>query len=153
MAFICNHCPYVKHVRSRFAALAKEYQERGVAIVGINANDAEYYPGDSPEKMAEEACDAGYTFPYLIDESQQVAKEYHAACTPDFFLFDGNRDGKRRLVYRGQFDGARPGNQVAVTGHDLRAAMDAVLEGREVPAEQRPSAGCNIKWRAATAGR
>lgn len=143
VAFICNHCPYVKHIRSRFAELAKDYQARGVAIVGINSNDAETYPDDRPEKMAEEIRQIGYTFPYLYDETQDVAKAYRAACTPDFYLFDRTR----RLVYRGQFDDSRPGNNRPVTGGDLRAALDAVLAGRPAPSHQRPSLGCNIKWK------
>jgi len=147
VAFICNHCPYVKHVQSAFAGLAKEYQSRGVAIVGINSNDAVNYPDDRPEKMTEEIRNAGYTFPYLYDETQEVAKAYGAACTPDFFLFD--RD--RRLVYRGQFDDSRPQNGVPVTGADLRAALDSVLAGRAIPAEQKPSVGCGIKWKPQTA--
>jgi thiol-disulfide isomerase/thioredoxin len=143
VAFICPHCPYVTHVRGAFATLAKEYQAKGVAVVAINANDEEAYPEDGPEGMAREAKSAGYTFPYLHDESQQVAKSFRAACTPDFFLFD--RD--RRLVYRGQFDGTRPHRAEPATGADLRAALDAVLAGREAPALQRPSIGCNIKWK------
>lgn len=143
VAFICNHCPYVKHIRSRFAAFAKEYQARGVAVVAISSNDVENFPEDSPEKMAEEIVQAGYTFPYLYDESQEVAKAYHAACTPDFFLFD--RD--HRLVYRGQFDDSRPKNGLPVTGSDLSAALDAVLAGRPVPGDQKPSVGCSIKWK------
>lgn len=143
VAFICNHCPYVKHIRSRFAAVAKEYQSRGVAVVAIGSNDVESFPEDSPEKMAEEIANAGYTFPYLYDETQEVAKAYRAACTPDFFLFDRNR----RLVYRGQFDDSRPNNGLPVTGADLRAALDAVLADRPVPAVQKPSVGCNIKWK------
>ena len=143
VVFMCNHCPYVKHIRSKFAELAKEYQARGVAVVGINSNDAESYPDDRPEKMADEIKRVGYTFPYLYDESQEVAKAYRAACTPDFYLFD--RD--RLLVYRGQFDDSRPGNERPVTGADLRAALDAVLAGRPVASNQRPSLGCNIKWK------
>ena len=143
VVFMCNHCPYVKHIRSRFAELAKEYQAQGVGVVGINSNDIESYPDDGPEKMAEEIKQVGYTFPYLSDESQEVAKAYRAACTPDFYLFD--RD--RRLVYRGQFDDSRPGNTRPVTGADLRAALDAVLAGRAAPSHQRPSLGCNIKWK------
>jgi peroxiredoxin len=143
VVFMCNHCPYVKHVADELAVLAKEYQGRGVAVVGINSNDVESYPDDSPKKMAEEAKRRGYTFPYLYDETQEVAKEYHAACTPDFFLFDHDR----RLVYRGQMDGSRPGNNVPVTGADLRAALDAVLARKPVPANQKPSLGCNIKWK------
>ena len=143
VVFMCNHCPYVKHIRARFAELAKEYQRQGVAVVGINSNDAESYPDDAPEKMAEEIKQVGYTFPYLYDESQEVAKAYRAACTPDLYLFD--RD--RRLVYRGQFDDSRPGNGRPVTGADLGAALDAVLAGRPVSSKQRPSLGCNIKWK------
>lgn len=141
--FICNHCPYVKHIRAELARLAREYQAKGVAIVGISSNDAQKYPDDGPAKMAEEVKLAGYTFPYLYDASQAVAKAYRAACTPDFFLFDGGRE----LVYRGQFDVSRPGNGVSVTGKDLRAALEAVLSGKAVPADQRPSLGCNIKWK------
>lgn len=143
VVFICNHCPYVKHVRSSFAELAREYQARGVAVVAINSNDAENYPEDSPAKMATEIVDAKYSFPYLYDESQDVARAYGAACTPDFFLFD--RD--RRLVYRGQYDDSRPKNGLPVTGADLRAALDTVLAGRAVPADQKPSVGCGIKWK------
>jgi peroxiredoxin len=141
--FLSNHCPFVQHVRHGIAALVREYQDRGLAAVGINSNDVERYPEDSPDRMAEEAVKAGYTFPYLFDESQSVAKAYRAACTPDFFLFDQSR----KLVYRGQLDGARPGNGVPVTGADLRAAVDCVLAKRSVPAEQKASLGCNIKWK------
>ncbi len=143
VAFICNHCPYVKHIQKQFAALVKEYQARGVAVVAINSNDVENYPDDSPEKMAEESKHAGYTFPYLYDETQQVAKAYRAACTPDLYLFDR----AHRLVYRGQFDDSRPGNGRPITGADLRAALEAVLASRVVPANQQPSMGCNIKWK------
>ena len=143
VVFMCNHCPYVKHVQSSFTQFVKQYQAHGVAVVAINSNDTENFPDDRPEKMAEEIQTAGYTFPYLFDESQSVAKAYHAACTPDFFLFDGNR----RLVYRGQYDNSRPKNGEPVTGADLRAAVDAVLEGRPQPADQRPSVGCSIKWK------
>ena len=143
VAFLCNHCPFVKHVREAFAALAREYQARGVAVVGISSNDFEAYPDDSPARMKAEAREAGYTFPYLVDASQEVAKAYRAACTPDFFVFDA----QRRLAYRGQMDSSRPGNGRPNDGADLRAALDAVLEGRAVPEPQRPSAGCNIKWR------
>jgi len=143
VVFMCNHCPYVKHIQSRFTELAGMYQSRGVAIVGINANDAQSYPDDRPEKMAEEIQQAGYTFPYLYDQSQEVAKAYQAACTPDFFLFDRNR----LLVYRGQFDDSRPANGLPVTGTDLSTALDAVLGGRSVPVHQKPSVGCNIKWK------
>lgn len=141
--FMCNHCPYVKHIRKALAAFAREYQSRGLAVVGINANDAASYPDDSPEKMVEEVERIGYTFPYLYDDTQQVARAYRAACTPDLFLFDG----ERRLAYRGQFDDSRPGNDRPVTGADLRAAADAVLQGQPAPTEQKPSMGCNIKWK------
>jgi len=141
--FMCNHCPYVKHIADELARFAREYQAKGVAIVGINSNDVANYPDDSPEKMREEVKLRGYTFPYLYDETQEVAKAYRAACTPDFFLFDK----EHRLVYRGQFDDSRPSNGVPVTGKDLRAALDAVLSGKPVPPDQKPSLGCNIKWK------
>ncbi|HPA03004.1 MAG TPA: thioredoxin family protein [Candidatus Hydrogenedentes bacterium] len=141
--FICNHCPYVKHVRHELARLGRDYASRGVGMVAINANDAAAYPEDSPEKMRAEKASAGYPFPYLYDETQEVAKAYGAACTPDFFVFDGDR----RLAYRGQLDDARPGNGEPVTGHDLRAALDALLAGQPVAETQRPSMGCNIKWK------
>lgn len=140
--FMCNHCPFVIHLREHLAAFASEYQAKGLGIVGISSNDVANYPDDSPEKMKEEAAAAGYAFPYLYDETQSVAKAYRAACTPDFFLFDGDMT----LAYRGQFDDSRPGNDKPVTGADLRAACDAVLAGQQVPAEQTPSIGCNIKW-------
>lgn len=143
VAFLCNHCPYVQHIREGLARFAREVREQGVAMVGINANDARSHPEDSPARMAEEVERFGYVFPYLYDESQGVAKAYRAACTPEFYLFDR----ERRLVYRGQFDGSRPGNPVPVTGDDLRAAVAALLAGRPLPEEQRPSVGCNIKWR------
>jgi peroxiredoxin len=143
VVFMCNHCPYVKHVQSKFTELAKEYQARGVAIVGINSNDVENYPDDRPEKMAEEIRSAGYTFPYVYDETQAVAQAYRAACTPDFFLFDRNK----QLVYRGQFDESRPKNGIPVTGEDLRSALDDVLAGRPVARTQKPSVGCSIKWK------
>jgi peroxiredoxin len=142
--FICNHCPFVKHIRSGLVRFAQDYQSRGLAIVAINANDVGSYPEDSPPKMAIEKREAGYVFPYLYDETQAVAKAYRAACTPDFFLFDR----ERRLVYRGQFDDSRPGNDRPVTGADLRTAADAVLAGKPVAADQKPSIGCNIKWQA-----
>ncbi len=142
--FLCNHCPFVKHLADGLAAFARDYRDRNVAIVGINSNDVSSYPADSPEEMVREAAQRGYDFPYLYDESQDVARSYRAACTPDFFLFDG----RRQLVYRGQFDSSRPGSGVPVTGKDLRAAVDAVLAGHEVGEEQRPSIGCNIKWKA-----
>jgi peroxiredoxin len=141
--FICNHCPYVKHIRAGLAQMARDYQARGAAVVAISSNDVENYPADSPEKMKEEAKSAGYIFPYLYDETQAVAKAYQAACTPDIFLFDKNR----KLAYRGQFDDSRPGNGRPVTGKDLRAALDAVLAGRPAPEPQIPSVGCNIKWK------
>ena len=143
VAFICHHCPYVAHLREAFGAFAREYQEKGLSVVAIAANDLGQYPQDGPEGMATEIREGGYPFPYLFDESQEVAKAYRAACTPDWFLFDG----ERKLVYRGQFDDSRPGNDLPVTGTDLRAAVDAVLDGRPVPEEQRSSIGCNIKWK------
>jgi len=142
VVFMCNHCPYVKHLNRPLAAMIKEFQPRGLAAVGISANDVANYPDDGPEKMAEEAAQLGYTFPYLYDADQSVAKAYMAACTPDFFLFDADM----RLVYRGQFDDSRPRNDLAVTGDDLRAAIEATLSGGEIPAQQKPSMGCNIKW-------
>lgn len=141
--FMCNHCPYVVHIRAGLAQLARDYLPKGVAIVGINANDVENYPADSPAKMKDEVKSAGYIFPYLYDEAQAVAKAYRAACTPDIFLFDRGR----RLVYRGQFDASRPGNGIPVTGKDLRAALDAVLAGKSVAPDQKASIGCNIKWK------
>jgi peroxiredoxin len=141
--FMCNHCPYVKHVADVLSKLTKEYQRRGVAVVGINSNDASKYPDDSPAKMAVEVKLRGYSFPYLYDEDQTVAKAYRAACTPDFYVFDR----QRKLVYRGQMDSSRPGNGLPVTGEDLRAALDAVLANKPVPANQKPSIGCNIKWK------
>lgn len=143
VAFICNHCPFVIHIRPEFAKFAREYQAKGIAIVGINSNDATAYPADAPDKMKAEAESAGYSFPYLFDETQSVAKAYRAACTPDLFLFDG----QQKLVYRGQFDDSRPTNGLPVTGSHLRAACDAVLAGRPIEEGQRPSIGCNIKWR------
>jgi peroxiredoxin len=140
--FLCNHCPYVKHVQKELARLVKDYQARGCAVVGISANDVASHPADGPELMAREASAAGYTFPYLYDETQEVARAYHAACTPDFFLFDKTR----KLVYRGQMDGSRPGNGVPLTGGDLRQALDAVLSGAPVSSMQKPSRGCGIKW-------
>ncbi len=142
VVFMCNHCPFVKHVIDGLIDLVGDYQGKGVAFIAINANDVETYPDDRPEKMAEFARQKGFTFPYLYDQTQEVAKAYHAACTPDFFVFDGDRD----LVYRGQMDDSRPGNKEPVTGADLRTALDAVIEGRPAPDEQRPSMGCNIKW-------
>jgi peroxiredoxin len=143
VAFICNHCPYVVHIRREWARVAKALQERGVAVVAIAANDVEAYPQDGPKGMAEEARECGYTFPYLFDETQEVAQAYRAACTPDFYVFDR----ERKLAYRGQFDDSRPSNGTPVTGADLTAAVDAVLAGRPAPEDQRPSMGCNIKWK------
>ncbi len=143
VVFMCNHCPYVQHIRSGLAKLARDYEARGAAMVGINSNDVAGYPADSPANMAREAAAAGYVFPYLYDETQAVAKAYRAACTPDLYLFDMDQ----RLVYRGQFDDSRPGNGIPVTGKDVRAALDAVLAGKPVPPDQKPSIGCNIKWK------
>ena len=143
VVFMCNHCPYVKHVADGLAELARGYQARGVAVVGINANDVATYPDDAPDKMAKEAKRRGYTFPYLYDETQQVAKAYRAACTPDFYVFDHDRN----LVYRGQMDSSRPDSSIPVTGEDLRAALDGALTGTPLPESQRPSIGCNIKWK------
>jgi peroxiredoxin len=141
--FLCNHCPYVKHVRHELARLCKDVQAKGVAVVGISSNDVSTHPDDSPAMMAREKAEVGYTFPYLFDESQAVALAYQAACTPDFFLFDKDQ----KLTYRGQMDGSRPGNPIPVTGNDLRAALDAVLAGKKPTDDQRPSMGCNIKWK------
>lgn len=143
VAFICNHCPFVKHVADAFATFAREYQEQGLAVVAINSNDFHAHPDDSPEKMREEVRQRGYTFPYLVDESQEVARAFEAACTPDFFLFDR----EHKLAYRGQFDDSRPSKATPVTGADLRAAADAVLAGQVPDAQQKPSMGCNIKWK------
>jgi len=140
--FLCNHCPYVKHVAIVLSELTKEYQRRGVAVVGINSNDVSAFPDDSPAKMAEEVKLRGYSFPYLYDEKQSVAQAYRAACTPDFYVFDRQRN----LVYRGQMDSSRPDNGIPVTGEDLRAALDAVLANKPVSTDQKPSLGCNIKW-------
>ena len=141
--FICNHCPYVKHVRHELARLGRDYLPKGVAIVAINSNDAEAYPDDSPERMIVEKAEFGYAFPYLYDEDQEVARAYQAACTPDFYLFDADR----KLTYRGQLDGSRPGNAAPVDGSDLREAIDRTLAGQLVTPDQRASMGCNIKWR------
>lgn len=142
--FICNHCPFVIHVQSQLAAIGRDYTAKGVGIVAINSNDVVAHPDDSPEKMKLEKDKAGYVFPYLFDETQSVAKAFHAACTPDIYLFDKDH----KLVYRGQLDDSRPSNQIPVTGKDLRTALDAVVEGKPVPFEQKPSLGCNIKWKA-----
>jgi peroxiredoxin len=141
--FMCNHCPFVKHILNHLVELVKEYQAKGVAVVGINSNDVANFPDDRPEMMAELVVQAGFTFPYLFDETQQVAKAYRAACTPDFFLFNS----ERQLVYRGQMDDSRPGNGIPITGADLRAALDAVLLGKDISVDQKPSIGCNIKWK------
>lgn len=141
--FLCNHCPFVKHLQHPLAALVQEYQAKHVAVVGISSNDVTSHPQDGPDLMAIEKASVGYTFPYLYDPSQAAARSYQAACTPDFFLFD--RDNM--LVYRGQFDASRPGNGIPVTGADLRAALDAVLSGKPVSREQKPSIGCDIKWK------
>lgn len=141
--FICNHCPFVKHIAEELARLGRDYQARNVGIVAISSNDVSTHPEDSPERMVHEAEERGYVFPYLFDEEQEVAAAYRAACTPDFFLFDADQ----RLAYRGQLDDSRPKSGVPVTGRDLRAALDAVLAGRPVPEPQKPSIGCNIKWR------
>jgi peroxiredoxin len=143
VVFLSNHCPFVKHIADELGAFSRDYVARGLAMVGICSNDVEKYPDDGPEEMAREAESRGYAFPYLFDESQEVAKAYCAACTPDFFLYDADR----RLVYRGQFDDSRPSLDVPVTGADLRAACDAVLAGERPSAEQVPSVGCNIKWK------
>lgn len=144
IVFMCNHCPYVKHVAPELQKLAVEYQAKGVAVVGISSNDVDGYPDDSPEKMVEEKAARGYTFPYLYDADQSVAKAYHAACTPDFYVFDSDQ----QLVYRGQMDDSRPKTDRPVTAADLRAALDAVLAGEEPSETQTPSIGCNIKWKA-----
>ena len=141
--FVCNHCPFVKHVDEVIVSLAKYYQAKGVSVIAISSNDVENYPQDSPELMKEEAEKVGYTFPYLYDETQEVAKAYDAACTPDFYVFDKDL----KCAYRGQLDDSRPGNDKPVTGKDLRAALDEILEGKEVSAPQIPSLGCNIKWK------
>lgn len=141
--FICNHCPFVKHVDEGIVAVAKDYQAKGVSFVAISSNDVENYPQDAPNLMKEEAEKVGYSFPYLYDETQEVAKAYDAACTPDFYVFDGDL----KCAYRGQLDDSRPGNDKPVTGKDLRAALDEILEGKEVSAPQLPSLGCNIKWK------
>jgi peroxiredoxin len=142
--FMCNHCPYVKHVAPELARLAREYQAKGVAVVGISSNDVATHPDDSPQLMAQEVKSRGYTFPYLYDATQRVAQAYKAACTPDFYVFDKDQ----KLVYRGQLDASRPDSGIPVTGKDLRAALDAVLAGQSVSADQKPSIGCNIKWKA-----
>ena len=141
--FICNHCPFVHHIRKELARLANDYINRDVSIIAINSNDYETHPGDSPEKMKDEIMEWGYNFPYLVDEDQSVAIAYQASCTPDFFLFDH----QQQLVYRGQLDGGRPSNDIPVNGRDIRAALDTLLAGDDVSEEQIPSVGCNIKWK------
>lgn len=141
--FICNHCPYVQHVRPTIAKLTAEYKKSGLASVAINSNDFQRYPADSPAMMEQDVRAAGYTFPYLVDESQSVAKAYRAACTPEFYLFDKNRS----LYYRGRLDGSTPGSNVPVTGEELRRALDLLLAGKPAPKEQHASMGCNIKWK------
>lgn len=141
--FMCNHCPFVIHLADQLAQFARDYHDAGLAIVAISSNDVSNHPQDSPEQMVHEAEQRGYIFPYLYDEEQEVAKAYHAACTPDFFLFDGNH----QLVYRGQFDSSRPDSGIPVTGEDLRQAVDAMLAGQPVSEDQQPSLGCNIKWK------
>ena len=142
--FICVHCPFVKHLQDALAAVGKEYVDKGLGVVAISSNDITTHPGDAPDKMKEMAATLGFNFPFCYDESQEVAKAYTAACTPDFFLFDSNNT----LVYRGQFDDSRPGNDVPVTGKDLKAAIEEVLLDRKVDTQQKPSIGCNIKWKA-----
>jgi thiol-disulfide isomerase/thioredoxin len=145
--FICNHCPFVKHIAAELARIGRDYQTRGVAIYAINSNDIENYPADSPDLMRQEAVQQGYTFPYLLDETQETAKAYRAACTPDFYVFDADR----KLVYRGQLDDSRPSNKASIDGHDIRQALDATLAGERPPTAQTPSIGCNIKWKAGNA--
>lgn len=142
VAFVCPHCPFVRHIRTAFSQVATAAQQQGLAVIAINSNDVTTFPDDGPEGMREEAREGGYTFQYLYDESQDVAKAFRAACTPDFFLFDATQ----RLVYRGQFDDSRPKSDVPVTGKDLKAAIDALLAGKPISPDQRPSMGCNIKW-------
>jgi len=141
--FICNHCPFVLHINAELVRIANSYQSKGISFIAISSNDVEKYPQDSPELMKVHANKSGYSFPYLYDESQEVAKAYKAACTPDLFLFDENL----KCVYRGQFDNSRPGNNLPVTGADLRAALDCVVSGKKISEDQIPSIGCNIKWK------
>ena len=141
--FICNHCPYVKHMKEELSVLANQYRDEGLSVIGISANDAENYPEDGPDLMRDDARNFGYSFPYLYDETQLVARAYNAACTPDFYLFEGSM----KLVYRGQFDDSRPGNGIPLTGNDLRAAIEDVLKDNPVSIDQKPSVGCNIKWK------
>ena len=143
VAFLCNHCPYVVHMRDSFVSFSNEYKQKDLAVVAISSNDVESYPEDGPEKMSDDARNYSYPFPYLHDETQEVAKSYRAACTPDFFLYDAGRE----LVYRGQYDSSRPKNSIPVTGEDLRNAVDALIQGNTIPQNQIPSMGCNIKWK------
>jgi peroxiredoxin len=143
VAILCNHCPYVRHIADEIARFGRDYERSGLAMIAISANDAATHPDDAPERMAEEAKRRGYVFPYLYDATQEVAKAFRAACTPEFYLFDG----ARRLVYRGQFDDSRPGNRTQPSGRDLRAAVDAALAGLTISAPQKPSVGCNVKWK------
>ncbi len=143
VVFMCNHCPYVKHIAPQLVRVVEDYADQGIAFVGISSNDAEAYPDDSPEAMKQEAAKQGYTFPYLHDADQSVAKAYRAACTPDFFIFDANQ----QLVYRGQMDDSRPKTDRPLTGKDLREALNCLVEGKPINAQQKPSIGCNIKWR------
>lgn len=141
--FICNHCPYVKHIEHELVNFVKEYQRKNVSFIAINSNDISRYPDDAPDKMQETAKKLGFTFPYLFDETQEVAKAYQAACTPDFYIFDKDL----KCIYRGQFDDARPGNNIPVTGQSMRNALDNIIAGKPIAAEQKPSMGCNIKWK------
>lgn len=141
--FICQHCPFVKHLEKALAQLGRDYENKGIGIVAISSNDAVNFPDDAPASLAQQARQLGFVFPYLYDETQDIARAYDAACTPDFFLFDRSL----KLVYRGQFDASRPGNEVPITGKDLRAALDAVLDGNPIDPDQQPSIGCNIKWK------
>lgn len=141
--FICNHCPYVKHIQTGLIKISKDYQSKGITFIAINSNDPIAYPDDSPENMKKVASEFGYPFPYLFDETQEVAKSYQAVCTPDFFVFDY----ELKCVYRGQFDDSRPGNEIPVTGHSLREALDAILSGKNINKNQKPSIGCGIKWK------
>ena len=141
--FLCRHCPFVKHLQSALAQLGRDYQSKGIGIAAISSNDIAAYPDDAPDSLAEQAREVGFTFPYLYDESQQVARDYNAVCTPDFFLFDSNL----KLVYRGQFDASSPGNQIPITGRDLRTALDSLLAGQPIGPDQHPSLGCSIKWK------
>lgn len=141
--FLCRHCPFVKYLQSAIAQLGRDYQSKGIGIVGISSNDIAAQPDDAPDSLAEQAREVGFTFPYLYDETQQAARAYNAVCTPEFFLFDSHR----KLVYRGQFDSSRPGNEIPITGHDLRAALDTLLAGKSINPDQHPSLGCNIKWK------